>query len=462
MEQVLKSATQSEGVYSPNGHALTKSRPAELARRIALLEAAPVFGAASDNELRSLARRLRPLHQPAGATVVGQGERTTSLFLIASGRCRLTVEHPASSGQPVSVAELGPGEFFGESSFFSNSPAQLSSVAITDLSLLVLERQGFHAVFGPDSDIAVELGRLAHQRTTMYRDLAARVERKSSGAVGSLIAIYSPKGGTGRTTFALNLGAQLAAANPHQVVLLDLSYPFNHAALMSNLVPTSSLARIAQVPPDEFESRLMSAVLQHPRGLHVLPSVLRNEEIELVNADLVSRAIELLRAAHRFVIVDMGTGLNDSALSVFETSDDILVVVTPELAAAKATADALEIFTALELQPDRVGIVLNHRSAKPALTKPAVEQVLRRPVQFEIAYEDTRPDESVLKSSFLVLDAPNGGMARTLRGVNKLLESHRIGPTREKAEALSSRGTRALIRLLESRLEHPAMGKGEA
>jgi MinD-like ATPase involved in chromosome partitioning or flagellar assembly len=452
---------QPEPAPSPNGH-LQKSRPAELARRAAILESAPVFGAASDGELRSLARRLTPLHQAAGATVVAQGQRTTCLYLIASGCCRLAVENPSSSGEAVPVAELGPGEFFGEASFFSNSPAPQSAVAITDLSLLVLERQGFHTVFGPDTDIAIELGRLAHQRATMHRDLAARADQRMASGAGSLVAVYSPKGGTGRTTVALNLAAQLAAAHPHQVVLLDLSYPFNHAALMSSLVPVSSLARIGQAPPEEFEGRLVNAILQHPQGLHVLPSVLKNEEIELVNADLVSRAIELLRVAHRYVIVDMGTGLNDAALSVFESSDDILVVVTPELAAAKAAADTLEIFTALELPPNRVTIVLNHRSAKPALTRPAVEQALRRRVQFEIAYEDTRPDESALKASFLVLDAPNGGMARVLRNVTKLIDSHRREPSAERGEALTTRGTRALIRLLESRIERPAMGKGEA
>jgi MinD-like ATPase involved in chromosome partitioning or flagellar assembly len=449
---------------SSNGHGRT-ARPSELARRTALLQAAPVFGAASDPELQLLARRLQPVDRPSGTTVIAQGERTTCLYLIVSGRCRLAVEQPPSSGQPVTVAELGPGEFFGEAAFFANAPAELSAVAATELSLLVLERQAFHAVFEPDSDIAVELARLGRQRTSMYRDLANRTETKTTSSPGWVVAVYSPKGGTGRTTFALNLCAQIAASNRHQVVLLDLSYPFNHAALMASLIPTGSLARVGQAPADQFEASLMSAVLQHPAGLHVLPSVLKNEEIELVNADVVSRAIDLLRVAHRYVVVDMGTGLNDAALTVFERTDDILLVVTPELAAAKAAADVLGIFAALELPSDRVSIVLNHRSAKPPLTRPAVEGVLRRQVQFEVAYEETRPDEAFLKESFLVLQSSSGAMSRVTKSVIKVLDSHRHGPRREQGEALTARGTRALIRMLESRLERPqrpAVRKGEA
>jgi MinD-like ATPase involved in chromosome partitioning or flagellar assembly len=437
-------------------------RPAELARRIALLQAAPVFGAASDAELQLLARRLQPVEQPAGTTVLAQGERTTCLYLITSGRCRLAVAQPSSPGRSVTVADLGPGEFFGEAAFFANAPAELSAVATTELSVLVLERQAFHAVFEPDGDIAVELGRLARQRTSMYRDLGSRVERKPTGSLGSVVAVYSPKGGTGRTTFALNLCGQIAAANRNQVVLLDLSYPFNHAALMSSLVPTSSLARVGQVAEDQFEAALMSAILQHTAGLHVLPSVLKNEEIELVNADVVSRAIDLLRAAYPYVVVDMGTGLNDAALTIFERSDDILLVLTPELAAAKAAADVLGIFTALELPPDRVSLVLNHRTAKPPLTRPAVESVLRRKVQFEVAYEETRPDEAFLKASFLVLQSSTGAMSRVMRSVIKVLDSHRRGPHGEHGQALSDRGARALIKILESRLERPAVRRGEA
>ena len=439
----------------------TRSRPAELARRTAILEAAPVLSAASDAELRSLARRLRPIQQAAGATVVAQGVRSACLFLVVAGRGRV-MGQPNGADQPVSVAELGRGDFFGEASLFSAQPSQFSLQAISDISLLALDRSSFHLVFGPDSDVAVELERLANQRASMFGDLLTRAEHRSAAQGGSLIAIYSPKGGTGRTTVALNLGAQLAAGHPHEVVLLDLSYPFNHAALMSNLVPTGSLARASQAAANEFETQLISAVLQHRSGLHVLPSVLRNEEIELINPKVVSRAIDVLRTAHRYVIVDMGTGLTEAALAVLEQSDDILMVVSPELAAAKAAGDVLAIFDALELPRDLVAILINNRAPKPALIRPALERVLGRTVQFEIAYEGTRPDEAALTDSFHVLAHPRSAMASVTRDVVRLIESRRQRPSVKRPEPLADRGTRALIRMLESRLQPPAAEKEQS
>ena len=395
--------------------------PAELTRRTALLEAAPVFAAASDGELRALARRLRPLDLPKGATVVARGERSTCVYLISSGKCRLDFD--GADGRPVPVATLRSVDFFGEVAFFSNGPSPFSAVAATDVSLLVLDRSTFHGTFGPDGEVAIDLRRLARQRATAFGEMALRGTPEGTGSRGTLVAVYSPKGGTGRTTIALNLCAQLAVTYTHQVLLLDLSYPFNHAALMSNLVPTGCLARAGQLPPAEFEAAITNAILRHPKGVHVLPTVLKNEEIEMVRPELVERTLELLRNAYRYLVVDMSTGLNDAALTVLDQSDQVLIVVTPELAAAKAAADVLEIFAALDMPDQKLTVLLNNRTAKPALIRAAVERVLKHEIKFEIGYQGTRPDEVALKESFLVLDESRGDMARVTKNVVKLLET---------------------------------------
>src|SRR5439155_2334554 len=96
-----------------------------------------------------------------------------------------------------------------------------------------------------------------------------------------LVATYSPKGGVGKTTLALNLAAALAHQNRGDVLLLDLSLPFNHAALLANLAPSTCLARLADLEQG-FEERLESAVVYHPTGFLLLSTALTPEEADLV------------------------------------------------------------------------------------------------------------------------------------------------------------------------------------
>ena len=88
-------------------------------------------------------------------------------------------------------------------------------------------------------------------------------------------------------------------------MLLDLDFPYTHSALLAGLIPTSALAQAAAAPPDSFEEALLSAVLYHPGGPMILAGALRAEEADEVTADLVTRAIGVLRKTFRYVVVDL-------------------------------------------------------------------------------------------------------------------------------------------------------------
>src|SRR6266699_1418770 len=130
----------------------------------------------------------------------------------------------------------------------------------------------------------------------------------------TVVGLYSPKGGSGGTCLALNLVGSLSRRHPGQVVLLDLDFPYSHAALLAGLVPTSCLARLAQMPSAIFVEALLSTVLYHAGGPMILPGALRPEESDEVNAELIVRAITVLRKTFRYVVVDLGIAIDDATL----------------------------------------------------------------------------------------------------------------------------------------------------
>ena len=87
----------------------------------------------------------------------------------------------------------------------------------------------------------------------------------------TVVGIYSPKGGSGGTCLALNLVGCLSRRHPGQVVLLDLDFPYSHAALLAGLVPTSCLARMAGSPAETFEESVLSTILYHSGGPIAVP-----------------------------------------------------------------------------------------------------------------------------------------------------------------------------------------------
>jgi pilus assembly protein CpaE len=329
---------------------------------------------------------------------------------MATGRCEISVAAAAQHSTTVAVAQ--PGDAFGEESAVLGEPRSVSARAIEDSELLVLDRQALAEVLLPDSEAAGEMRRLAQQRRAAFGLLARWSVNIGAAEQARTMAIYAPKGGTGRTTVTLNLAAQLARVHPGEVVVVDLSLPFNDAALMANLVPTSGIALLADAS-DHFEESLLSATLPHPAGFLVLPGVLRPEQAELINAELVERTAEVLRRSFRFVLYDLAPQLSSVVLAVLERVDQVLILATPELSSLKDLGEVRRIFQdVLEIPPSRVMVALNHRSPQRVIDRAAVERALGEVLTCEFLFEGAKLEEAGVRGEILSLSDPRGSMAR--------------------------------------------------
>src|SRR5229473_1148579 len=333
--------------------------------RVEVLERAPVFFTLPESTIRNLARRVRQIMIAAGGAIVYQGEPGDTIFFIETGRCRVIVR---------------------------------------------------------DTVFLDELRRLANQRYRTFADTAVQAAWGMLLGEATVVGLYSPKGGSGGTCLALNLVGCLSRSNPGQVVLLDLDFPYSHAALLAGLVPTSCLARMAATPTEAFEESLLSTILYHSGGPMILPGALRPEESDDVTPDLIARAVTVLRKTFRYVVVDMGIAIDDSTLAVLDLTQHVIVITAPELSAVKSAADAIDILRKLGTPDDRLTVVLNNRSAKPAVMKTAVERTLRRSVDVEVAFDGSKPDEAALTGTILSLTDPRSEITRGARALAEILD----------------------------------------
>jgi pilus assembly protein CpaE len=230
-----------------------------------------------------------------------------------------------------------------------------------------------------------------------------------------IVAIYAVKGGAGRTTIAVNLAAAVGQKRRGECILVDLSLPYNHAALISNLVPSSSMALSDRADQGQFEQALLAAVLHHPTGMALLPSALRVEQSELITPQLVQRSLDVLEQAFNYLVVDLGVAMSEVTLGVLERANRILLMVTPELPTLNDTADLLRIFEdMLAIPPDRVSLILNHSRPQTMVTRADAERVVRRKMEMEIAYDGPRFDRAAVTGQILVAAEPSSAAARSI------------------------------------------------
>lgn len=384
-----------------------------LEARLELLQGISIFYTLSDHELRRLARKAGSRTVKQGTVLQRQGEPIDSIYLLESGRCEVRAQW--APGHSVTVALLSPGDFFGISAVIKGDTPDATVTATEATELLELNHEAIDSVLTVGSPARKELTRLAEQRRATIADLVARAQAVAPEQHGTVVAIYSVKGGSGKTSLAVNLAAALGTKHRGEVVLLDLGLPYNHAALVANLVPTGCLALAEKLGEDRFEEAVLSSCLHHPLGAMVLPSALKVEQSELITPHLAQRAIEVLQRTFSFIVVDLGISITETTLSVLESAARVLLIVTPELPSLKDTAELLQVFEdVLKIPAGHVTLILNHPRPRSMVGRADAERVIGRRMAVEIPNDDVRFDRASVTGELLIAGSPSSPPAKAI------------------------------------------------
>ena len=104
--------------------------------------------------------------------IIQQGDRGTSMFLLLEGKVAVTA---CSNGKEVHLADLGPGDAFGEMSLLTDEPRMANVEALTDCQVWELDRSVLSPILKENPDLAHRLSELlAHRRMETEGVLASK------------------------------------------------------------------------------------------------------------------------------------------------------------------------------------------------------------------------------------------------------------------------------------------------
>ncbi len=204
-------------------------------------------------------------------------------------------------------------------------------------------------------------------------------------APGLVVAVFSPKGGVGRTTIAVNTAVAAAVDGGKKVVLVDGSLQFGDVGVLLNLNPKNkSIADLApELEAGEPES-LDTFVINHSSGIRVLLAPATPEQAELVSPAGLRRAIDALRMNHELVIVDCSSSFNETTLAILDAADVVLTILSLEITSIKNMRLFLEVAEQLGYDRDKVRLVLNRADSTLGIRVADVEHSIGRKIDHTI------------------------------------------------------------------------------
>jgi pilus assembly protein CpaE len=278
-------------------------------------------------------------------------------------------------------------------------------------------------------EFATSIKRVHEREMTRREQLKPAAETEgpaAQAAVGDaadhqVIAVFSPKGGAGRTTIATNLALALMRETGQRVVLVDANLQFGDVGVLLNLNPKNRSV-IDAVEGGEPDADIIDSVLiEHSTGIRVLLAPPAPESADLVTAAYLRKIVDHLRTTHDWVVVDLPSGLNDHSLTILDAADQIVVIAALEITTIKNVRLFLEVADQLEYERSKVRLVLNRSDTAQGIRVGDVEASIRRPIDGTIVSDGRLAVLAVNRGVPFVVSHPESPLSRDVTALARTL-----------------------------------------
>lgn len=186
-----------------------------------LFEASPLFRNLEPREMESVVARLMPVSAPRGTRILERGVWHGQLYVVATGQVSVLLQDERDASSPpgaLAVAQLGPGECFGEMSLLTGEPPSATIRAEQDTALWALPQADFMALLGTCPTLTQNINAILSLRL-------ARADRqillKHSAELAWLACIDLPDAPPSRS-LAPHIADALATRSQKRVLMLEM------------------------------------------------------------------------------------------------------------------------------------------------------------------------------------------------------------------------------------------------
>lgn len=274
-------------------------------------------------------------------------------------------------------------------------------------------------------------GQLAHEEKSRYvapfqsGPLNAPVQpgtQVPQMTLGKIIAVYSPKGGVGCTTIAVNLATALKNAN-NKVAVVDTNLLFGDVAVFLNEHSKNTflelLERSDELDPDIIEDVM---IVHSTSGLHIMSSPKLPEINESSYGDSLSKILQYLQQMYHYIIIDTTPHLTDMVQTCLDVGDFIVLVTTQDIPSIKNTNQFLSLADASGIGRDRILFVMNRYDRRIAISPERVGETLKQPVLVSIPFEDRIISNSVNRGIPFVTENKNLLASKAIHSLAEIIQ----------------------------------------
>ncbi len=245
-----------------------------------------------------------------------------------------------------------------------------------------------------------------------------------------VIGVYSPKGGVGKTTLAVNLAWSLARFSERTTALVDLDLQFGDIGPMVHDSPDITIRDLVEDSKGRVEEDKLSRALIAVDGLplDLLLAPFNPQYADLVESHHIKEILMQLKSSHVYTLCDLPAALTDQNLSAMDQLDVLMVVATPEMITLRNVARSLKVLQTLYPDPNKIRMVINRSGT--GVPPERIQELIPLKVSYWTPSGGVSPVRSANTGKPLVVLDPANALSISIENIAKMLLEEFEGASR--------------------------------
>ena len=239
---------------------------------------------------------------------------------------------------------------------------------------------------------------------------------------GKIITVFSPKGGAGVTTIAINLATNIRDTTGKPTVIVDLDLNAGDVTTFLNMKPSYTISDVTVNISRLDRNFLQGVIAKHESGISVLAEPQKIEEGVSISSSEIKKVLSVLKSMYKYIVIDAET-ISERTMTAIEMSDTILLVFCMSLPSIRNMQRLLKYFDRIGLGRNRVKLVANRYLKKGDITIQDTEKALNYPISFTLPNDYDTSMTCLNKGVPISEGAPRSQLNVSLKELSKAIIS---------------------------------------
>jgi pilus assembly protein CpaE len=229
---------------------------------------------------------------------------------------------------------------------------------------------------------------------------------------GSVISIFSSKGGTGKTFLACNLASAISLRTKSDTALLDFDFDMGDVF--------SYFGTEAKHPVQDFlalgDQTDKEAILPFGKRLHdhlIGFGAVPDPSAPPISGEAVGKVLRTFRSTFEYTVIDATADYSDSTLAAFDLSNTVCLITGLDVVGVRHVSMALKTLRTLGYPEERFRIVMNRADSKVGLTPEDIQRAVK------LRVDDMIPSSRLVPTSLnmglpLVINQPKAEVSKSV------------------------------------------------